>query len=186
AARGKERLDELSVTDPALTGHQADGGDHAQMAAVAQAIGTIDWLVVTLASSEGPGPVADLDLTMLRRAFEAKFWPFLTTIQAVLPRMARSPCSAPSRPRPACRVRPVSPPLTARSRPSSGRWPWNWHRSGSPGCPPAWWTHRGGVDCPRTSGGRTSARPRRPCPPGGSPPPRTWPPRSCWPPPTPT
>jgi NAD(P)-dependent dehydrogenase (short-subunit alcohol dehydrogenase family) len=88
AARGKERLDELSVTDPALTGHQADGGDHAQMAAVAEAIGTIDWLVLTLASSEGPGPIADLDLTMLRRAFEAKFWPFLTTIQAVLPHLA--------------------------------------------------------------------------------------------------
>jgi NAD(P)-dependent dehydrogenase (short-subunit alcohol dehydrogenase family) len=88
AARGKERLDELSVTDPALTGHQADGGDHAQMAAVAEAIATIDWLVLTLASSEGPGPIADLDLTMLRRAFEAKFWPFLTTIQAVLPHLA--------------------------------------------------------------------------------------------------
>jgi NAD(P)-dependent dehydrogenase (short-subunit alcohol dehydrogenase family) len=87
AARGKERLDELTVTDPALTGHQADGGDPAQMAAVAEAIGAIDWLVVTLASSEGPGPIADLDLTMLRRAFEAKFWPFLTTIQAVLPHL---------------------------------------------------------------------------------------------------
>ncbi|MGH3397059.1 MAG: SDR family oxidoreductase [Streptosporangiaceae bacterium] len=88
AARGKERLDELTVTDPALTGHQADGGDHAQMAAVAEAIGTIDWLVVTVASSEGPRPIADLDLTMLRRAFEAKFWPYLTTIQAVLPHLA--------------------------------------------------------------------------------------------------
>jgi NAD(P)-dependent dehydrogenase (short-subunit alcohol dehydrogenase family) len=88
AARGKERLDELAVTDPVLTGHQADGGDQARMEALAEAIGTIDWLIITLASSEGPGPIADLDLTMLRRAFEAKFWPFLTTIQAVLPHLA--------------------------------------------------------------------------------------------------
>jgi NAD(P)-dependent dehydrogenase (short-subunit alcohol dehydrogenase family) len=88
AARGKERLDELAVTDPELTGHQADGGDQARMTALAEAIGAIDWLIITVASSEGPGPIADLDLTMLRRAFEAKFWPFLTTIQAVLPHLA--------------------------------------------------------------------------------------------------
>lgn len=88
AARGQERLDQLAETDPALTGHQADGGDQAEMATLAQAIGTIDYLIITLASSEGPGPIADLDLTMLRRAFEAKFWPFLTTIQAVLPHLA--------------------------------------------------------------------------------------------------
>lgn len=88
AARGKERLDELAVTDPALTGHQADGGDQAQMAGLAEVIGTIDWLIITLASSEGIGPIADLDLTMLRRAFEATFWPFLTTIQAVLPNLS--------------------------------------------------------------------------------------------------
>jgi NAD(P)-dependent dehydrogenase (short-subunit alcohol dehydrogenase family) len=88
AARGKERLDELAATDPALTGHQADGGDRLQMEAVAQAIGTVDWLIISLSGSEGAGPVADLDLEMLRRAFEAKFWAHLTTLQAVLPHLA--------------------------------------------------------------------------------------------------
>ncbi len=55
---------------------------------MAEAIGAIDWLVITLASSEGAGPIADLDLAMLRRAFDAKFWRHLTTIQAVLPHLA--------------------------------------------------------------------------------------------------
>jgi NAD(P)-dependent dehydrogenase (short-subunit alcohol dehydrogenase family) len=85
AARGQEQLDRLAVSDPALTGHQADGGDRAQITAVAEVIGRIDWLVITLSGSEGAGPVADLDLAVLRRVFEAKFWAHLTTIQAVLP-----------------------------------------------------------------------------------------------------
>jgi NAD(P)-dependent dehydrogenase (short-subunit alcohol dehydrogenase family) len=88
AARGKEQLDRLAISDPALTGHQADGADRGQIAAVAEVIGRVDWLVITLAGSEGAGPVADLDLAVLRRAFDAKFWGHLTTIQAVLPRLA--------------------------------------------------------------------------------------------------
>jgi NAD(P)-dependent dehydrogenase (short-subunit alcohol dehydrogenase family) len=88
AARGKEQLDRLAISDPALTGHQADGGDREQIAAVAEVIGRIDWLVITLSGSEGAGPVADLDLAVLRRVFDAKFWGHLTTIQAVLPHLA--------------------------------------------------------------------------------------------------
>jgi NAD(P)-dependent dehydrogenase (short-subunit alcohol dehydrogenase family) len=88
AARGKEQLDRLALSDPALTGYQADGGDREQIAAVAEVIGRIDWLVITLAGSEGAGSVADLDLAVLRRVFDAKFWGHLTTIQAVLPHLA--------------------------------------------------------------------------------------------------
>lgn len=97
AARGTEvhvvgrtaaRLDALATSDPALHGHRADGGDRAAMDAVVAGIGTIDQLVVTLSGSEGMGPVADLDQDMLRRAFDAKFWAHLTTVQAVLPRLA--------------------------------------------------------------------------------------------------
>ncbi|MFI6403811.1 SDR family oxidoreductase [Streptomyces sp. NPDC050548] len=86
--RGKERLDALADTDPGLVGHRADAGNPEEMSALAEAIGGVDWLVLAAAGSEGPGPVADLDLTMLRRAFEAKFWPHITTIQAVLPHLA--------------------------------------------------------------------------------------------------
>jgi NAD(P)-dependent dehydrogenase (short-subunit alcohol dehydrogenase family) len=86
--RDKQRLDEVAGTDPALTGHRADGGDRAGMDAVLQAVGRVDWLVISLSGSEGPGSIADLDLGMLRRAFDAKFWAHLTTIQATLPRLA--------------------------------------------------------------------------------------------------
>lgn len=81
--RDKGRLDALA--DSGLIGHRADGGSREEIAAVAEGIGRIDALIVTLSGSEGVGAFADLDLGMLRRAFEAKFWAHLTTIQAVLP-----------------------------------------------------------------------------------------------------
>ncbi|MET8546579.1 SDR family oxidoreductase [Kitasatospora sp. NPDC004799] len=86
--RGKERLDALAATDTDLVGHRADAGNPDEMGALAEAIGGIDWLVLAAGGSEGPGPVAELDLTVLRRAFEAKFWPYVSTIQAVLPHLA--------------------------------------------------------------------------------------------------
>ncbi|MEU5262881.1 SDR family oxidoreductase [Amycolatopsis sp. NPDC021455] len=86
--RGKERLDDVAASDPRLTGHQADGGDAEAMAALAGSLGTVDILVVSLSGAEGMGPIGSLDLAMLRRAFDAKFWAHLTTIQAVLPHLA--------------------------------------------------------------------------------------------------
>ena len=86
--RGKERLDDVAASDPQLIGHQTDGGDASAMAALVETLGTVDVLVVSLSGSEGMGPIADLDLGVLRRAFDAKFWAHLTTIQAVLPRLA--------------------------------------------------------------------------------------------------
>jgi NAD(P)-dependent dehydrogenase (short-subunit alcohol dehydrogenase family) len=86
--RGKERLDDVASSDPELTGHQADGGDAVAMAALAESLGTVDVLVVSLSGTEGMGPIEALDLAMLRRAFDAKFWAHLTTIQAVLPHLA--------------------------------------------------------------------------------------------------
>jgi NAD(P)-dependent dehydrogenase (short-subunit alcohol dehydrogenase family) len=87
AGRSKERLDGVAATDPGLRGHQADGGNAVEIAALAETIGPIDWLVVTLSGSEGIGPIADLDLGMLRRAFDAKFWGHITTVQAALPQL---------------------------------------------------------------------------------------------------
>jgi NADP-dependent 3-hydroxy acid dehydrogenase YdfG len=86
--RGKERLDDVAASDPQLTGHQADGGDATAMAALAESLGTVDVLVVSLSGAEGMGPIASLDLAVLRRAFDAKFRAHLTTIQAVLPHLA--------------------------------------------------------------------------------------------------
>ncbi|TDO33865.1 NAD(P)-dependent dehydrogenase (short-subunit alcohol dehydrogenase family) [Kribbella sp. VKM Ac-2527] len=87
AGRSRQTLDGLAESDPGLIRHHADGGDRDRMAAVAEEIGSIDWLVLTLSGSEGQGPIADLDLGTLRRAFDAKLWAQLTTIQAVLPRL---------------------------------------------------------------------------------------------------
>jgi len=74
--------------DPELIPHWADGGDPGQIAAVVDKIGTIGWLVVALSGAEGAGPIADLDVATLRRAFDGKFWAHLTTIRAALPRLA--------------------------------------------------------------------------------------------------
>ncbi|MEV4146386.1 SDR family oxidoreductase [Amycolatopsis sp. NPDC049691] len=86
--RGKERLDDVAASDPSLTGHQADGGDATAMGALASSLGTVDVLVVSLSGVEGMGPIEALDLAVLRRAFDAKFWAHLTTVQAVLPHLA--------------------------------------------------------------------------------------------------
>jgi len=54
--------------------HEVDGGDRAAVAAGLDQIGRIDWLVLAFSGSEGVGRLADLDLDVLRRAFDAKFW----------------------------------------------------------------------------------------------------------------
>ncbi|WP_327176162.1 SDR family oxidoreductase [Streptomyces sp. NBC_01335] len=86
--RDKERLDEVLAANPGIVGHRADAGRADEIRAVAESIGTVDRLVLAASGGEGQGPFADLDLTALRRAFEAKFWPHVTTVQAVLPHLA--------------------------------------------------------------------------------------------------
>jgi NAD(P)-dependent dehydrogenase (short-subunit alcohol dehydrogenase family) len=86
--RNSERIGAVAASDPALIGHQADGADQAQIRALADTIGTIDWLIVALSGGEGMGPIASLDLQVLRRAFDAKFWGHISTITAALPYLA--------------------------------------------------------------------------------------------------
>src|SRR3954470_379326 len=87
--RTAARLDALAGSDPAPRRHRADGGDRAALDGVLAEVGTVDQLVVTLSGSEGMGAVADLDQDVLRRAFDAKFWAHLTTVQAALPHLAQ-------------------------------------------------------------------------------------------------
>jgi NAD(P)-dependent dehydrogenase (short-subunit alcohol dehydrogenase family) len=86
--RAAERLSKAAGEVPGLVTHQADAGDKAAITALASTLGRVDVLVVTVSGSEGFGAFADLDLMMLRRAFDAKFWAHVTTIQAVLPFLA--------------------------------------------------------------------------------------------------
>jgi NAD(P)-dependent dehydrogenase (short-subunit alcohol dehydrogenase family) len=88
--RSRDRLDDLAGSDPGLIGHRADGGHRGEITGVVEAVGRIDWLIVTLSGREGPGPLAGLDLDMLRRAFDAKFWGHVTTVQAALPYLTRT------------------------------------------------------------------------------------------------
>jgi NAD(P)-dependent dehydrogenase (short-subunit alcohol dehydrogenase family) len=120
AGRSRDRLAAVGRTDPELVGHQVDASDPEAVRALATEIGTVDWLVVTVGGFGGPGPIADLDLSLLRREFDAKFWAQIVTIQSVLPRLAPdgsitllSAINA----RSALPGSPASPPSTARSRP---------------------------------------------------------------------
>ncbi|MFI6728526.1 SDR family oxidoreductase [Streptomyces sp. R-74717] len=88
ADRSKSRLGEVAATDPELIGHRADASNADEIGALAESIGTIDWPVLTLSGSEGIGPIAELDLEVLRGAFDAKFWAHLTTVKAALPHLA--------------------------------------------------------------------------------------------------
>ncbi|TQS43561.1 SDR family oxidoreductase [Cryptosporangium phraense] len=88
SGRDKRRLDDLAATDPDLIGHRSDAADPTALGDLAASVNTIDWLVVTVSGAEGMGPVADLDLDVLRRAFDAKFWVHLGAIKAVLPQLS--------------------------------------------------------------------------------------------------
>jgi NAD(P)-dependent dehydrogenase (short-subunit alcohol dehydrogenase family) len=90
AGRREGRLEEVRISDPGLIGHRLDANDSSAVRALGQSVGPIDNLILTLSGSDGPGPIADLDLAMLRRAFDAKFWGYITAIQALLPHLATS------------------------------------------------------------------------------------------------
>lgn len=86
--RSAERIDAVRASDPQLRPHQVDGTSRPAMDRLFDEIGTVDWLVLSMSSATGAGPVASLDLDELRAAFEAKFWGHLTSVQAALPHLA--------------------------------------------------------------------------------------------------
>jgi NAD(P)-dependent dehydrogenase (short-subunit alcohol dehydrogenase family) len=88
ASRDAAKVAAIAGTDPQLVAHRLDGNDGPAVAELAAGLAPLDALVVTLAGSEGSGPLAELDLAALRRAFEAKYWPTLTVLQNALPHLA--------------------------------------------------------------------------------------------------
>ena len=82
--RDAARLADLAAKYPDITTHRADATVRAEIDAVLDGIGTVDWLVIAMSGAAGGGPLRDLDLDVLRGAFDAKFWGHLTTVQAAL------------------------------------------------------------------------------------------------------
>jgi NAD(P)-dependent dehydrogenase (short-subunit alcohol dehydrogenase family) len=85
--RDPGKLEAASHENAQLVGHQADGTVREQLEEVLGQIGTIDWLVLAMSGAAGAGSVAELDLDVLRGAFEAKLFGHLTAVQAALPHL---------------------------------------------------------------------------------------------------
>jgi NAD(P)-dependent dehydrogenase (short-subunit alcohol dehydrogenase family) len=88
ASRDSTKVDAIASAASELVAHRVDGNDAAAVAELAASLAPIDALVVTLSGSEGVGTLGELDLAGLRRAFDAKFWPTVTVLQAALPHLA--------------------------------------------------------------------------------------------------
>ncbi|PRX31293.1 NAD(P)-dependent dehydrogenase (short-subunit alcohol dehydrogenase family) [Paraburkholderia sp. BL18I3N2] len=72
-----------------VAGEALDCNDRAALDRFFARVGAVDHLVLTLSGGEGGGRFDELDLTALRRGFEAKLWPQLEAAQAGLPALRR-------------------------------------------------------------------------------------------------
>jgi len=88
ASRDPAKVASVAGLAPELAAHRADGGDRAAVAELAASIAPIDALVLSISSSAGMGPLADLDLAELRKGFDEKVIAMLTVLQAALPHLA--------------------------------------------------------------------------------------------------
>jgi NAD(P)-dependent dehydrogenase (short-subunit alcohol dehydrogenase family) len=88
ASRNPDRLEHAAATVDGAHGHIVDAASPESVHTVAASVAPIDRLVITLAGSGGAGPLADLTIEDLRRAFEEKYWPTLTALKAALPHLS--------------------------------------------------------------------------------------------------
>ncbi len=88
ASRSPARLTAALQAHSSLLPHTLDANDPTAVAALLTELGDLDRLIVTLSGNKGAGPLAELDLTVLRTAFEEKFWPTLAAIKASVPHLA--------------------------------------------------------------------------------------------------
>ncbi len=88
AGRGQDRMTEAVAAIEHAHGHVLDAGSSEAVRQVAASIAPIQYLVITLSGSGGSGPLAELTVDDLRRAFDEKYWPTVTAIKASLPYLA--------------------------------------------------------------------------------------------------
>ncbi|WP_207229518.1 SDR family oxidoreductase [Ktedonosporobacter rubrisoli] len=85
AARQREKLVQASVSIEQQVAYDVvNASVLEEVQAFFKRVGSFDHLVLTLGSSEGMGDFRTLDFTMLRRAFETKYWAQLQAAQASL------------------------------------------------------------------------------------------------------
>jgi len=85
AGRKTEKVDQaLATLEGSVAGEVVDATSREEIQNFFRRIGPFDHLVLTLANHEGAGEFRTLDFAMLRRVFEAKFWPHLIATQASL------------------------------------------------------------------------------------------------------
>ncbi|MGW2210696.1 SDR family oxidoreductase [Streptomyces sp. NPDC001781] len=85
--RSADKLAALAADAPALSTGAVDSTDRTALNGFFAAHGPLDHLVVCASGGEGGGPFASLDLDAVRRAFEAKTFAQLQTVQAALPHL---------------------------------------------------------------------------------------------------
>jgi NAD(P)-dependent dehydrogenase (short-subunit alcohol dehydrogenase family) len=71
-----------------ITAVPGDARSDADVQRVVDAADTIDHLVIAVSGAEGGGPFANLDLAVLERAFEGKFWAHVRILRAALDALA--------------------------------------------------------------------------------------------------
>lgn len=90
AGRRGDRMTDATAAVEGAHGHVLDAGNPEAVRTIAASIAPIQRLVITVAGSGGAGPLADLTVDDLRRAFEEKYWPTVTALKASLPHLAEN------------------------------------------------------------------------------------------------
>lgn len=87
AGRSAQRLDSAREALGDVETHVLDALDADAVGSLAARLAPVGRLVLTLSGNEGAGPLAELDIATLRRAFNDKFWGHVTALRAVLPHL---------------------------------------------------------------------------------------------------
>ena len=84
AGRDAARLQAAVDEQPGLVPHRLDAADAPALVSLLNELETVDRLVVTLSGNAGAGTFVDLDIDVLRTAFEEKFWPTVTAVKSAV------------------------------------------------------------------------------------------------------
>jgi NAD(P)-dependent dehydrogenase (short-subunit alcohol dehydrogenase family) len=90
AGRNPDTLSAAAQIHPSLLVHTLDANDADAVSALVSELGSIDRLIVTLSGNKGAASLAELDLAVLRTAFDEKFWPTLTAVKAAVPYLTKN------------------------------------------------------------------------------------------------